>query len=89
MKEILQFSSTKERLKYLSGGFEEVTPKIVTPKPVEIKIEMKEDVDVEKAIEEATKVEEQKAEEKPKKASKPKAKKSSSKKGKKDEVQAK
>ena len=26
MREIMQFKSTKERLKYLSGGFEEVIP---------------------------------------------------------------
>lgn len=32
MKEILQFSSTKERLKYLSGGFEEIIPVEVTEK---------------------------------------------------------
>lgn len=32
MKEILQFSSTKERLKYLSGGFEEIVPVEVTEK---------------------------------------------------------
>ena len=89
MKEIMQFSSTKERLKYLSGKFEEIVPKVATPKPVEIKIEMKEDVDVEKVVEEATKkvVEEKKTEEKPKKKKSPAKKK---KKGEKDgEVQAK
>lgn len=32
MKEIMQFSSTKERLKYLSGGFEEIVPVEVTEK---------------------------------------------------------
>lgn len=32
MKEILQFSTTKERLKYLSGGFEEIVPVEVTEK---------------------------------------------------------
>lgn len=35
MKEILQFSSTKERLKYLSGGFEEIVPVEVTEKAPE------------------------------------------------------
>lgn len=32
MKEIMHFSSTKERLKYLSGGFEEIIPVEVTEK---------------------------------------------------------
>lgn len=32
MKEIMHFSSTKERLKYLSGGFEEIVPVEVTEK---------------------------------------------------------
>ena len=35
MKEIMQFSSTKERLKYLSGGFEEIIPVEVTEKAPE------------------------------------------------------
>ena len=34
MREIMQFKTTKERLKYLSGGFEEVIP-------VEAKVEEK------------------------------------------------
>lgn len=32
MKEIMHFSTTKERLKYLSGGFEEIVPVEVTEK---------------------------------------------------------
>ena len=79
MKEIQHFNSTKERLKYLSGGFEEIFPKVVEKaEPIEVIEEPKE-------VEEAK--EEPKAEEKPKKTP---AKKKSSKKGKKDgEVQAK
>lgn len=84
MKEIMQFSSTKERLKYLSGGFEEVTPKVVTPKPVKVAESADELIEI---PEEEVKVEEKKTEEKPKKKSP--AKKKTSKKGKKDgEVQA-
>lgn len=37
MREIMQFKSTKERLKYLSGGFEEVIP--VEAKAEEVKTE--------------------------------------------------
>lgn len=32
MKEIMHFSTTKERLKYLSGGFEEIVPVEVAEK---------------------------------------------------------
>ena len=32
MKEIMHFSTTKERLNYLSGGFEEIVPVEVTEK---------------------------------------------------------
>ena len=32
MKEIMHFSTTKERLKYLSGGFEEIIPVEVAEK---------------------------------------------------------
>lgn len=32
MKEIMHFSTTKERLKYLSGGFEEIFPVEVAEK---------------------------------------------------------
>ena len=42
MREIMQFKSTKERLKYLSGGFEEVIPVEVKAEKVEkdkVKIE--------------------------------------------------
>ena len=35
MREIMQFKSTKERLKYLSGGFEEVIPVEVKAEEVE------------------------------------------------------
>lgn len=35
MREIMQFKSTKERLKYLSGGFEEVVPVEVKAEEVE------------------------------------------------------
>lgn len=35
MREIMQFKSTKERLKYLSGGFEEVIPVEAKPEKVE------------------------------------------------------
>ena len=35
MREIMQFKSTKERLKYLSGGFEEVIPVEVKAEKVE------------------------------------------------------
>lgn len=80
MKEIMQFSSTKERLKYLSGKFEEIEPKIAVPKPVEVIEEVKEEV-----IEEV-KVEEKKTEEKPKKKKSPAKKKKGEKDG---EVQAK
>lgn len=44
MREILHFNSTKERIKYLSGGFEEI-------KPVEVKEEPKEAEKVEVAEE--------------------------------------
>lgn len=67
MKEIMQFSSTKERLKYLSGKFEEITPIVATPKPVE--------------AEEEVKVEEKKTEEKPKKKKSPAKKKKGEKDG--------
>ena len=79
MKEVMQFSSTRERLKYLSGKFEEIEPKIATPKPV-----MVGEVVIAKEVEE--KVEEVKTEEKPKKKKSPAKKKT---KGEKDgEVQA-
>lgn len=43
MKEILHFSSTKERLKYLSGGFEEIVPVEVAEKaPEKVEIEQNE-----------------------------------------------
>ena len=35
MREIMHFSSTKERIKYLSGGFEEIVPVEAKPKKVE------------------------------------------------------
>lgn len=35
MKEILHFKTTKERLKYLSGGFEEIIPVEVQPETAE------------------------------------------------------
>ena len=60
MKEIMQFSSTKERLKYLSGKFEEIVPTPVEEKPLEV-------------VEEV--VEEKKTEEKPKKKKSPAKKK--------------
>ena len=45
MREILQFSTTKERLKYLSGGFEEIIPVEVAEKgeiePKEVEKEKK------------------------------------------------
>lgn len=85
MKEIMQFKSTKERLKYLSGKFEEITPKIATPKPIKVAESSDELIEI---PEEEVKVEEVKAEEKSKK--KAPAKKKTSKKGDKDgEVQAK
>ena len=82
MKEIMQFSSTKERLKYLSGKFEEITPKIATPQPIKVAESSDELIEI---PEEEVKVEEKKTEEKPKKKSPAKKKK-----GEKDgEVQAK
>lgn len=35
MREIMHFSSTKERIKYLSGGFEEIVPVEAKPEKVE------------------------------------------------------
>ena len=35
MREIMHFSTTKERLKYLTGGFEEIIPVEVTEKAPE------------------------------------------------------
>ena len=58
MKEILHFNSTRERLNYLKGKFEEIEPMEV--KPIEVKEEPKE--------------EEPKEEPKPKKARKGKKK---------------
>ena len=52
MKEIMQFKSTKDRLKYLSGKYEEVVLKPVKEEVIEEPVEV---------------VEEVKAEEKPKK----------------------
>lgn len=83
MKEIMQFSSTKERLKYLSGKFEEIEPKIATPKPIKVAESSDELIEI---PEEEVKVEEKKTEEKPKKKKSPAKKKKGEKDG---EVQAK
>lgn len=37
MKQIMHFKSTKERLDYLRGGFEEIVPKEVKEEPKEEK----------------------------------------------------
>jgi F0F1-type ATP synthase epsilon subunit len=64
MKEIMHFNSTKERLDYLRGGFNEIVPKeVVVPKEEKI------------ADKEATEVSEASSASKPKKATKKKGKK--------------
>ena len=66
MREIMHFSTTKERLKYLTGGFEEIIPVEVTEKapekvenePEEAKTEKKSPKKASKGKKKAKKVEE-------------------------------
>ena len=66
MKEILHFSSTKERLKYLSGGFEEIIPVEVTEK-VEEKAEEVENEQIKSKDDEKTQKKTSKSKKKAKK----------------------
>ena len=70
----IHFNSTKERLDFLKGKHEEYTP--VEYIPVDIKLEKKEDVDLEELVEKVTKEVKAKAKAKsePKKEAKPKKK---------------
>ena len=57
MREIMQFKSTKERLKYLSGGFEEVIPveAKVEKEAEEVKTESKTETEKSKTQKKASK----------------------------------